>query len=204
MIGTRDKQIYGKTINGPKAESNTEQEKKAIKRIEEKQESLTNYKKRHKKLITKDIQRIMFPKEKKHHFKEIFNAEEPKLISINYLVVHDLLPIRNNLCYFCKTEPESIKHVFLQCRYLTDIRRTVKTYLQIYNIKFDRESIIDKAEVEKGLENQIISQYKFVIWMYRNIAKRKKTRKKTPSAENIKKKLEKELKFYAEHILQQI
>ena len=68
MIGTRDKQIYGKTINGPKAESNTEQEKKAIKRIEEKQESLTNYKKRHKKLITKDIQRIMFPKEKKTPF----------------------------------------------------------------------------------------------------------------------------------------
>ena len=80
----------------------------------------------------------------------------------------------------------------------------MKTYLQIYNINFDRELIIDMAEIEKGLENQIISQYKFVICMYRNIAKRKKTRKKTPSAENIKKKLEKELKFYAEHILQQI
>ena len=60
------------------------------------------------------------------------------------------------------------------------------------------------AEIDKGLENQIISQYKFVIWMYRNIAKRKKTRKKTPSTENIKKKLEKKLKFYSEHILQQI
>ena len=189
MIGTRDKQIYGKTINGPKAESNTEQEKKAIKRIEEKQESLTNYKKRHKELITKDIQRIMFPNEKKHHFKEIFNAEEPKLISINYLVVHDLLPIRNNLCYFCKTEPESIKHVFLQCRYLTDIRRTVKTYLQIYNINFDRELIIDMTEIEKGLENQIISQYKFVICMYRNIAKRKKDPKKDPKRREYKEKI---------------
>ena len=41
------------------------------------------------------------------------------------------------------------------------------------------------SKIEKGLENQIISQYKFVIWMYRNIAKRKKT----PSAETIKKKI---------------
>ena len=175
MIGTRDKQIYGETINAYKAESNTEQEKKAIKRIEETQESLTNYKKRHKKLITKDIQWIMFPKEKKNIILKRYSIQRTETNMINYLVVHDLLPIRNNLCHFCKTEPESIKHVFLQCRYLTEIRRTVKIYLQI---KFDRESIIDMAEIEKGLENQIISQ--FVIWMYRNIAKRKKIRKKTP------------------------
>ena len=61
----------------------------------------------------------------------------------------------------------------------------MKTYLQIYNIKFDRESIIDMAEIEKGLENQIISQYKFVIWMYRNIAKKKKGPKKRPQAPRI-------------------
>ena len=73
--------------------------------------------------------------------------------------------------------------------------------LQIYDINFDKESIIDMTEIQKGLESQIIIQYKIVIWMYRNIAKRKK---KIPTAKNIKTKLEKELTFDVEHKLHQI
>ena len=55
-------------------------------------------------------------------------------------------------------------------------------------------------EIPKGIENQIISQYKFTIWTYRNIAKRGNKKDKI-DARAIKAKLKQELKFYAEHIM---
>ena len=61
--------------------------------------SLKNYKKGHKQYRTKDIQNIIYPKEKRYYFKEIFEAKEPKLVSRNYQIVHNLLPIRNNVLY---------------------------------------------------------------------------------------------------------
>ena len=119
---------------------------------------------------------------------------------MNYLIVHDLLPIRSNMCCFCKNEPESIKHIFFECQHLTEIRQATKTYLQAYDINFDRQSIVDMHEIPKGIENQIVSQYKFTIWTYRNIAKRG-NKKDRINPREIKAKLEKELKFYAEHIM---
>ena len=54
-----------------------------VKILIDKKEDIKNYKKRHKVTKTKDIQNILFPKEKRYYFKEIFYPKEPKLISIN-------------------------------------------------------------------------------------------------------------------------
>ena len=104
MVGTNDKKIYNTKFDGPKLAINTDHERSLLNLIVESEEALKNSKTRHKEYITKDLQRIIFPKEKRHYFGETFNAKEPKSVSVNYLFVYGLLLIRNNTCYFCKTE----------------------------------------------------------------------------------------------------
>ena len=203
-VGTQDKILYDQSFTGPKKENNSAKEKEIIKILIDKKEDLKNYKKRHKVTKTKDIQNILFPKQKQLYFKEIFYAKEPKLISIHYQTAHNLLPIRNNLCYFCKTENESIKHIFLNCDYLKSVRQTIKTNLQTHNIDFNRDTIIDMKDINKDISTQIISQYKYITWSYRNRAKRAKKKKQIPKAANIVQKIEKELDFYKQHVAQHV
>ena len=202
-VGTQDKILYDQSIPGPKKENNPTKEKEMIKILIDKKEDIKNYKKRHKIAKTKDIQNILFPKEKRYYFKEIFYAKEPKLISINYQTVHDLLPIMNNPCYFCNYQNESITHIFLHCEYLKNVRQIIKTKLQTYNIDFNRETIIDMKDINTDISTQIISQYKYVIWSYSNIA-RKAKKKKIPKAANVIQKIEKELNFYKQHVAQHV
>ena len=205
-MGTQDKVLYDQSFSGPKKENNSAKEKEIIKILIDKKEDLKNYKKRHQVTKTKDIQNILFPKEKRHYFKEIFYAKEPKLISINYQTVHDLLPITNSPCYFCNTQNESIKHIFLNCDYLKNVRQIIKTKLQAYNIDFNRDTIIDMKDINTDISAQIINQYKYVTWSYRNKAKRAKKKKEIPKAANICiiQKIEKELDFYKQHVAQHV
>ena len=41
-------------------------------------------------------------------------ATEPKLKSINYLMLHNLLPFMNEKCQLCKREQQSMKHFFFK------------------------------------------------------------------------------------------
>ena len=205
-VGTQDKVLYDQSFPGPKKENIPAKEKQIIKILIDKKEDIKNYKRRHKVTKTKDIQNILFLEEKRYYFKEIFYAKEPKLISINYQTVHDLLPIINNPCYFCNTQNESIKHIFLNCDYLKNVRQTIKTKLQAYKIDFNRNTIIDMKDVivNTDISAQIISQYKYVIWSYCNKAKRAKKKKEIPKAANIIEKIEKELDFYKQHVAQHV
>ena len=203
-VGTQDTILYDQSFSGPKKENNSTKEKETIKIIIDKKEEIKNYKKRHKITKTKDLQNIFFPKEKRYYFKEIFYVKEPKLISINYQIVHDLLPIRNNPCYFCNYQNESITHIFLNCEYLKNVRQTIKTKLQTYDIDFNRETIIDMRNINTDMTAQIISQYKYIVWTYRNIAKKATRRKEIPRAANVTKKIEEELEFYKQHVAQYI
>ena len=58
--------------------------------------------KTHKIVKPKNIQDINFPKDKINYFLDIYIPLEPKLVSIDYLVLHNLLPVRGssecNLC----------------------------------------------------------------------------------------------------------
>ena len=198
MVGTNDKKIYDIKFDGPKQAINTDYKKKLLNLIIQNEQALKNYKKRHKKYVTKDLQSIIFPKEKRHYFGEIFNAKEPKLVSLNYLIVHGLLPIRNNKCYFCKTENESIKHIYFECTYLIGVRQLMEEYLKPFHLKFDRETILEMKDIPEGIECLIISQYKYTIWLNRNRSTHKET---VTKVNTIKAKIEQEIRFYAEHIL---
>ena len=125
-------------------------------------------------------------------------------MSEDYQTVHDLLPIINNPCYFCNTQNESINHIFLNCDYLKNVRQIIKTKLQAYNIDFNRDTMIDMKDINTDISAQIISQYIYVIWSYRNKAKRAKKKKEIPKAANIIQKIEKELDFYKQHVAQHV
>ena len=112
--------------------------------------------------------------------------------------MHGLLPIRNNTCYFCKTENESIKHIYFECTYLIGVRQLMEEYLKPFHLTFDRETILEMKGIPEGIECLIISQYKYTIWLYRNRATHKET---VTKVNTIKANLEQEIRFYAEHIL---
>ena len=198
MVGTNDNKIYDMKFDGPKQAINTDYEKSLPDLIIHNEQALKNYKKRHKEYIMKDLQSILFPKEKRHYFGEIFNAEEPKLGSLNYLIVHGLLPFRNNTCYICKTENESIRHIYFECTYLIEVRQLMEEYLKPFHVTFDRETILEMKDIPEGIQCLLISQYKYTIWLYQNRATHKEYVTKVNS---IKAKLEKEIRFYAEHVL---
>ena len=201
-VGTHDNLIYDQTFLGPKAENNTEREKEIIKLLIDKKEDIKNFKTRHKITTTKNIQDILYPKEKRHYFKEIFKAQEPKLISLNYKIVHNLLPFKDNSCYFCNSNTENIKHIFLQCNYLKKVRERVEQYLQEYNIELNRETIIDMYGIDMDLPAQVISQYKYTVWAFRNEAKRTTDKKKIPKGISIVRTIEKEIDFYKQYTSQ--
>ena len=76
----------------------------------------------------------------------------------------------------------------------------VEDYLETFHIDFNKQTIMEMREIAEGIENQIISQYKYILWMYRNIARYKPT----PRVNTIQNKLDREIRYFAEHILQQI
>ena len=55
---------------------------------------------RHKTTNLQDIQKIIFPKDTKVYFTEIYDVIKSRLISVNYLMFHDLLSFRNNRPYY--------------------------------------------------------------------------------------------------------
>ena len=78
--------IFGTNYVGSKAEETND----IIKLLEKNIHEVNKFRIRHKTTKPKDIQKIIFPKDKKKYFTEIYDAIESKLISTNYLMLHDL------------------------------------------------------------------------------------------------------------------
>ncbi len=114
---------------------------------------------------------MLFPKPEVHIFKEIFATNQPKLTSINYLMLNNLLPIAGHTyCGLCKWEYESRDHLLFECKFFSTVRFHVKDWLsKLENRPFNRERIIGMKDVKDDLENQIISHYILAVWKYRNI-----------------------------------
>lgn len=168
--GTKQNLIYNTSFKGPRSENTND----IILTIEKNITSINSFKKNHKQIKPKDIQNILFPKEKITYFKEILDSGEPKLISTNYIMLYDLLPIfGNRRCNLCKKEEESLNHVLFRCSFLPRTRELVRKWLRempMGDDTFDRRRIVEMMGVKKGLENYIISLYKDTVWTYRNIA----------------------------------
>ena len=158
---------------------------------------ITNFKALRKYFKPKDLQSIIFPKTKITYFLEIYEAVEPKLISINYLMLHGLLSFRGNkLCYLCKQHEESLDHLLFHCPFLTQSRELVKGWLRLMGGQtFNRQTIIEMTGIKSGIENFAISTYKYVFWKNRNIAKLRPVSKNT-----IYNVLERMVSFYIRFI----
>ena len=114
-------------------------------------------------LLLKDIkksintqQHIKFPKNKNNSFTEIYIPLESKLVSINYLVLHNLLPIRGGSeCKLCSGHgiEYNTKHIFVECTAVTLVRRHVQDWLSNFNVNnFNHETIYEMKNI-KDLPN---------------------------------------------------
>ena len=112
----------------------------------------------HKAVKPKNIKDILFPKNKINYFTEIYIPLESKLVSINYSVLHNLLPIRSGSeCKLLNGIEYELKHIFFECTPLACVRRHVQGYLSTFNINnFNRQTIIEMKNI-KDLPNYIIS-----------------------------------------------
>ena len=82
---------------------------------------------------------------------EIFENKNAKLISINYLKLHNLLPVtENSHKFFCRREPESLAHIFFPCQYLTNVREgTLRWLREVSCHSFDRRTVIHTSGIQK-------------------------------------------------------
>lgn len=159
---------------------------------------LKNYKKRRKlEMKAKTYQQILFRKPIKDSKNNISKALEPRLISINYLVLYNLLPITNENCPLCKEHRESTNHLLFECNKTHKIRQKLATYLSAAgNAPQTKINIKEMNDLQNLIEIQIISIYKQTIWNFRNLAYHKLI---DPNA--IERKFTTDLNFYLKHIL---
>ena len=171
-IGTMQKSLYGVDLKRAKSSEIKPELLLLIYHIDK----INTFRNSHKKFTSKNLQDILFPREKIKYFKEIYTADEPKLISTNYLMVHGLLSFRGNRpCHFCKKYEESLDHLLFHCPFLTRCRNLVRGWLRQLGVQtFNRQNIIEMNGVNPGIVHYFISLYKDTIWRSRNIAQYKR------------------------------
>ena len=195
-IGIKQITIYGTSYVGSKAEETND----IIKLLEKNIDEINKFRISHKTTKPKDIQKIIFPKDKKTYFTEIYDAIESKLISTNYLMLHGLLSFRNNRsCYICGKYEDNLDHLLFQCPFLTRARNLVKEWLEIAGIdqdNFNRQTLIEMTEVD-ALQNNVISNYKDIILKNRKLAQRHDVKINEQAIINS---LNYNIRFYINHI----
>ena len=123
-VGLHQKNLYGTVVVKG---GNASQSKEIIKLLLKDINKIKQYTATRKNCIPKNIQDILFPKNKINYFTEIYTPLEPKLVSINYLVLHNLLPIRSEF----------------------EVQRRVQDWLSNFNINdFNREKIIEMTNIK--------------------------------------------------------
>ena len=180
-IGIKQMAIYGTNYVGSKAEETND----IIKLLEKNIDEINKTKN------PKDIQKIIFPKDKKTYFTEIYDAIKSKL---------SLLPFRNNRpCYICGKYEDNLDHMLFQCPFLARARNLVKGWLEIAGIdqdNFNRHTLIEMTEVD-ALQNNVISNYKDIILKKRKLAQRHDVKINEQAIINS---LNCNIRFYINHI----
>ena len=195
-VGLHQKTIYGTVVAKG---ANASQTKELIILLLKNINKINQYTATHKIVKPKNIQDILFPKNKINYFTEIYIPLEPKLVSINYLVLHNLLPIRGGSeCKLCKGIEYELKHILFECTALTRVRRHVQNWLSTFSINnFNRETIIEMKNI-KDLPNYIISLYKATVWKNRGLAQLREVNEQA-----VINSLDSTLRFYITHILKE-
>ena len=123
-VGLHQKTLYGSVVVKG---ANAHQTKEIINLLVKDINKVNQYTTTHKIVKPKNIEDILSPKDKINYFTEIYIPLEPKLVSINYLVLHNLLPIRGGSeCKLCKGIEYELKHILFECTALTRVRRHVQ------------------------------------------------------------------------------
>ena len=120
-VGLHQKSLYGSVVVKG---ANAHQTKEVINLLLKYINKVNQYTTTHKIVKPKNIRDILFQKNKINYFTEIYIPLEPKLVSINYLVLHNLLPIRGGSeCKLCRGIEYDLKHILFECTALTRVRR---------------------------------------------------------------------------------
>ena len=139
-----------------------------MKQIEENISELRNYKKRKKRMKARDIQEIIFRKQEKYN-KALFIPQEPKGISINYLIANNLLATWNSAdCAFCGRQKESIEHIFIHCDRLANTRKMIDNILKGLHSQFTKSRILNMENINNKAEAIVVTKYKEVLWNIRH------------------------------------
>ena len=167
-IGLKQHLILDKGHTGPKSETLNKNIKNETKKLEENIVELKNYKKRKKKMKTKDIHEIIFTKQDQYN-QTLFIPNEPKGISINFLIANNLLPTWSSMdCQFCGRHKESIDHIFLTCDNIKSTRNMINNMLKGLNSQFTKTRILKMENINNKAEAIIITKYKEIIWNIRH------------------------------------
>ena len=196
QVGVKQHKIYSKQFPGPKSLTPHSKLRHTVTMLEQNILVIRNFKTRKKKFTTKDLQSILFPKQKRHYYKENLQAVEQKLKSCNYLIVHNLGPFRSNMpCPLCKKDNDCSQHLLFSCKVTNKARSLAKEWLNIFNIEFNNANIVEMKDVKTGIINHIISYYKFNCLSHKMLAW-----KENISDDRIAAKFDKDVPFYVENI----
>ena len=194
-VGLHQKTIYGTVVVKG---ANIPQIKELIILLFKNINKINQYTATHKMVKPKNIQDILFPKNKINYFTEINIPLEPKLVSINYLVLQNLLPIRGGSeRKLCRGIEYELKHILFECTALTRVRRQVQNWLSTFNINnFNLETIIETKNIN-DLPNYI-SLYKATVWKNRGLPQLREVNEQA-----VINSLDSTLRFYITHILKE-
>ena len=146
----------------------TKKIKTEIKQLEENITELRNYKKRKKKTKTRDLQGIVFGTQENYN-KALFIPQEPKAISVHYLVANNLLATWSSMdSAFCGRHKESIEHIFRNCDSLRNTRIMVNNMLKGLHSQFTKTRILNVENTNNKAEAIVITKYKEVLWNIRH------------------------------------
>ncbi len=200
-ISTNQQKIFGKISKGPTAQILNKQYHDITKNIENNINKIQTYHQNTKHPQTKHIQEILYPTSHNYIRKEIFETQEPKLLSLNFLCATGTLDLRQgSVCPFCKRDGEDLEHYLLRCTYLEGLREDTKNILRKTTVGLDKKAVVEMEGVPKGWPNQVVSLYKFNIWKFREKARYGQR----VSEEQVRRSFDLDLRFYAHHISQEI
>ena len=169
-FGTRVQKVYGTAIGGRNCSDRKSKWEKYLKLIYAEIDNI-NFTTKTK---PKDIELKIKKERQEIIHKHLFYSKDPKLISINYAIAYSILEVRTyERCIFCKSESETIEHLFTQCNKLLNIRNKITKLLQpIEPVNFHRIQILYMENQTNLITHIVISTYKQMIWKSRNMIRK--------------------------------
>ena len=195
-IGTRQKKVFGKLIDGPKKEINNNKYEKTISLATQHIKKIGNI----EKTKTKDIQQILFNKIDEYTSPAIFWGNKIKHHAMNYKIAKNILNNRpSEYCQFCGRNPETVKHLFVECSKLYQIRNQIREWISLLRnspTPITPDMILRGIYVKTTLEQFLLSEYKIQVWIVRS---NRKWRGGDTTLDNIIGNIERSFRFQMLH-----